>query len=139
METKVCTKCNKTKTFDSFSWKDKPKERLSTICKECHKKYRYAYYRNNKDSEQERIYIRKKEIRKWFNEYRASLSCSKCGESHPACIVFHHRNPKEKDMEVSKMASGGWSKIRVKNEVSKCDTLCSNCHKKLHWKLNERV
>lgn len=78
--------------------------------------------------------IRLLEKKKWFLDYKKTLKC-KCGESHPACIEFHHRNPKKKDDCVSNMALRGYSKKRILKEIAKCDVMCANCHAKLHYEL----
>lgn len=67
----------------------------------------------------------------WILEYKKTHSC-KCGESHPACIDFHHRNPKDKKFEISDNTKGRSLKT-LKEEVAKCIVLCANCHRKLHW------
>ena len=62
-------------------------------------------------------------------EYKGGkcLSCGyfKCNTS----LVFHHRNPDEKEFEIgSKLAK--WETI--KQELDKCDLLCLNCHGEVH-------
>lgn len=75
---------------------------------------------------------RREQIRKWWKELKATMSCERCGEATPDCLHFHHRDPKEKDLELS-TAVYAWSKQRILAEVAKCDVLCANCHLKLHW------
>ena len=99
------------------------------------KAYRRVYYARNRASEQARIYKRAEEIRAWFDGYRATLSCSRCPESHAACLDFHHRDGVEKDGNIGMMVRAGCSVARVKKEMLKCDVLCSNCHRKLHFDL----
>lgn len=72
-------------------------------------------------------------IKKQCLEYKGN-KCIKCGynKCHVA-LEFHHRDASQKDPE--------WKKIRVRNfvkikqELDKCDLLCSNCHRELHWEL----
>ena len=59
--------------------------------------------------------------------------CIRCGEKHIACLDFHHRDPTEKDLEVANLST---SRARLLTEIAKCDVLCANCHRKLHWELN---
>ena len=83
---------------------------------------------------------RRAELRKWFREeVLAKKSCSKCPESHIACLDFHHRNPKEKDFAVSRAIDRKCSKEKILKEIAKCDILCSNCHRKLHWEERNNV
>lgn len=75
---------------------------------------------------------RKKELRDWYLDYKARhCACEVCGESHPACIDFHHLS--EKEMEVSQMVNHGFSKENILAEIDSCRTLCSNCHRKEHF------
>ena len=61
-------------------------------------------------------------------------SCIKCGYNKSLnAMDFHHRDPKEKDFDVSKYRTQG--KILSKdvlNELDKCDLLCCRCHRELH-------
>lgn len=75
---------------------------------------------------------RRKELAAWFNELKRQLVCVRCGEDHPACIVFHHRDPKQKDFMISKAMSAAFGRTRILAELEKCDVLCANCHTKLH-------
>lgn len=95
--------------------------------------YKRKWYKKNSDKVKKEVRDRKKEIRDWLREYKQSLSCSQCPESHPACLDFHHSEG-NKLIEISLCPSQGWSKERIKEEIAKCTVLCSNCHKKLHWK-----
>ena len=105
--------------------------------KEYNQEYHKNYYLNNKA-----LYKQSKDkygasIVKWFNEYKSSLVCTQCGETHIACLDFNHVDSSTKDFSVSTMVNHGLSITRIKNEISKCIVLCSNCHRKLHW--NERT
>jgi hypothetical protein len=70
-------------------------------------------------------------------EYKSTHPC-KCGVSHPACIDFHHKDPATKDRGISDLVSGGLSHSRLLKEIAKCDILCSNCHRKLHWEDSQK-
>ena len=93
---------------------------------------RRRWYSNNRDSEKAHVKRRKMEIKKWFQKYKKSLKCSKCGENHPATIDFHHTEKKEQN--ISKMVGDGYSVERIKKELEKCNVLCANCHRKIHFK-----
>jgi hypothetical protein len=47
-------------------------------------------------------------------EYKKTLRCADCGQSHPATLDFHHLDP-------------------AKEEIAKCVVLCANCHRIRHW------
>jgi hypothetical protein len=75
---------------------------------------------------------RTESVKAWLRAYKATQSCQKCEENHPACLDFHHRNPSEKECEVGNAPWRGWSIKKLEKEISKCDVLCANCHRKLH-------
>lgn len=61
--------------------------------------------------------------------------CIKCGYFKcMAAMEFHHRDPSQKDFRISNGRSIKWE--RVVKELDKCDLLCSNCHKEMHYELN---
>lgn len=97
------------------------------------KRWDKKYYATHRQEELDRVRKRKKQLRKWFNGYKQTLVCSKCGENHPACLEFHHLNEKTKSFRISEaIEQRGCSKDRIMSEISKCIVLCANCHKKLH-------
>jgi hypothetical protein len=64
--------------------------------------------------------------------------CEKCG--YNKCISaldFHHKNPEEKDYDISSFRHKHWS--LVKPELDKCDLLCRNCHAELHFYQRENA
>ena len=129
METKVCSKCKIGKTLNMFSKKgDKPQ----SYCKECHKEYRDQHYLNNREKYILKSHNYKIEFKEWFNDIRKNLKCSKCEESRWWVLDFHHRNPEEKDYNISDLVTK-CSKVLIIKEVEKCDVLCSNCHRDLHY------
>jgi hypothetical protein len=69
----------------------------------------------------------------WFASIKQGLSCIQCGESHPACIDFHHRDRKTKRFDVARAAHAQVSKRKILAEIERCDPVCANCHRKLHW------
>ena len=76
---------------------------------------------------------RREELRIWWRELKSTKSCVRCGERHPACLHFHHRDPSSKDIDLGSVLHRNWSKERILKEIAKCDVLCANCHFKLHY------
>ena len=74
-----------------------------------------------------------RKVAAWLKEYKLSLACTQCGENHPGCLDFHHRDREQKDGPIAQAAWQGWSVARILAEMAKCDVLCSNCHRKLHY------
>src|SRR5690242_226026 len=69
------------------------------------KEYQRGWYQRHKDKILEkRLEKRRKReltIRDWFRRYKSELYCMECGENHPECLQFHHRDREEKDFTIS--------------------------------------
>ena len=98
-------------------------------------KWNKEFYLKNKKQEIARVAKRKLVLREWLNDYKSKLACERCGESHPACLDFHHTNPGEKDFTIGNVKEHGWSRNRLLTEIQKCVVVCANCHRKLHAKV----
>lgn len=133
METKTCCTCKIDKKIDEFSYKNKENEVYQCSCKECWKETRKRNYEKNKKITFDRNNRKRTNLRKWFEEYKKTLSCIQCGENHPACLDFHHIDSKTKEHTISLMIGGTYSIDAVKKEIDKCEVLCANCHRKLHY------
>lgn len=70
--------------------------------------------------------------RKVLEGLKAGKSCIKCGESHMACLDFHHRDPSTKDFQITEGVFR-YAIEKVLAETEKCDILCANCHRKHHY------
>lgn len=108
------------------------------------KKYNTAhhrsYYKKNiiyREKQKNWVKNRKEGIIDWFKDYKKGLSCIVCGENHPACIDFHHKDKKTKDRPVCILVQCGVGKERIIKEIEKCDVLCANCHRKIHYLDNQ--
>lgn len=76
---------------------------------------------------------RRKEFREWIIEIKRESGCSRCPESDPVCLDFHHLDPDKKEATLSHIVGrGSWSKEHVQREIEKCIILCANCHRKEH-------
>lgn len=129
----ICNECSQDKD-ESELCKNKSKEcGYNPICKVCQRKKSKAHYAANRTYYIQKAKIRCNDLRQWINEYKSSLKCEICGECHPACIDFHHKDSSKKDFEISKAVAKGFTKERVLEEIEKCQILCANCHRKLHW------
>lgn len=91
------------------------------------------WYQTNKHKKVAWQKRRRERMQAWWAEFKSSKRCERCPENHPACLVFHHLNPAEKDISLSDMVKLGWGQRKVLMEVAKCIVLCCNCHAKLHW------
>lgn len=83
-------------------------------CKKCFNKYRAEQFTKNKQA---------------IIDYKGGR-CEGCGwEGHYAAFDFHHRDPSQKDYEVSK-TNKGWEQLTA--EADKCALLCARCHRLVH-------
>lgn len=96
--------------------------------------YHKAWTEQNRDKRYAANRRWREKSQTWFREYKAGLKCEKCGEDHPACLEFHHKDPNAKEGTLGTMA-GHWSIKRLKTEIAKCRVLCANCHRKVHYML----
>ena len=77
---------------------------------------------------------RRKRIAAEVQEYKKTLKCEKCDENHPACLDFHHVD-NNKEVSVADAVTKGWSMKKIMAEIEKCSVLCSNCHRKEHYRV----
>lgn len=101
--------------------------------KEVSKRNSHTHYLNHKEeylARARKAYLKRIEL---IRELKNGVKCSRCPESHPACIDWHHIDPNEKEIAVSQAIRLGWSIERIKAEIAKCVPLCANCHRKEHW------
>ena len=132
---KTCARCKEQKPLDQFN--RKTETHLQSYCISCNKERNRDHYLNNKD-----MYALKRD--KWKKNFKSEAhtylreaakdGCKVCGEKDYVCLQFHHINPDTKISSVARMISNSRSLVTIKEEVTKCDILCANCHMKLHGK-----
>ena len=110
---KRCTECKEIKPISDFYVINK---KIMSYCKDCYKAKEKEKY---KDKMQQLI------------DFKQTLQCKKCGEKRFYLFDFHHRNPQEKDFTISDNPRA--SLTSLKEEIDKCDVLCSNCHREWHY------
>ena len=118
METKICSVCSESKNLNEFYSRSSKSNKPYDRCKKCFNSYCTDRWVTKKI---ESII------------YKGS-KCLDCGISYPkepyVIFDFHHRNPSDKDFDWSKLRLKSYHNIKL--ELSKCDLLCSNCHRKRH-------
>src|SRR5262249_4070916 len=138
METKRCSQCRKHLPIDQYNWKNRARGIRYSYCKTCWNELNKGRYLSNKRYYIDKAQRYKEKFRRWLMELKESMGCSLCPERHPACLLFHHREPNHKDFEIGD-AMLVRSKERIDAEIKKCMVLCANCHAKLHFKLRGGV
>lgn len=73
-----------------------------------------------------RVYLRRR-VR--LTRIKLEEGCSRCGIKKLGVLEFHHTNEDEKSFTISsKYLSGQENWKSVKEEIKKCEVICSNCH-----------
>lgn len=94
---------------------------------------RYYHNPKNREYHKGRQRERKQARKAWFEKLKSTMKCCRCGESEPCCLDFHHKDPTDKTKKGGGSIDIMWSKERILEEISKCEILCCNCHRKEHW------
>jgi len=95
------------------------------------------YRENNPDFKDVKARNKKIRYQRTMEEianYKAARGCKNCYEYDPVVLDFHHREPSKKKYGIMYLISGEYSKDVIMSEISKCDILCANCHRRLHSK-----
>jgi len=130
---KWCPGCRDYKPKFEFRTNITRYDGLQTSCIECRKNYNKEHYKKNRKLYKDRAKTRKRESVAWIKKYKKELSCQRCFENHPACLVFHHKDPKSKKGTINRLVRDGYSKEKILKEIEKCEVLCFNCHAKEHF------
>ena len=123
----------KSKFYEKGMWqKSKEGRRISykvdRICKVCGRIFCQASRINTCTTCRN---TEKRKIRKKMSIDYKGGKCEKCGyDKCHAALDFHHKNPEEKDTNISLLF--GCNIQKMYDELDKCILLCSNCHRELH-------
>jgi hypothetical protein len=140
MTSKTCTKCEHTKSKSEFSARSKSRSKLQSWCKSCLSKHNRDKYKNGIRREQVKANSARyrKQIEKFLVDFLRNNPCVNCGETNILTLQFDHITDKRYNVSCLIRHS---SLQLIKNEISKCQVLCANCHSiKTHqennsWKL----
>lgn len=136
MTQKKCNHCGEWKDEEEFSWRYKSVGVRNKACKTCMVEFNRKYYQGEAGERhlqkvKERTEAARIAAKEFVYQYLLAHPCVSCGESNPVVLEFHHRDPNEKDMDITQFLSGGYSLKRIIAELEKCDVLCANCHRKV--------
>jgi len=75
-----------------------------------------------------------RKVQELFRKYKESVGCKICGyKKCGAALDYHHRDKDKKERRITcKMWYANTKTIR--DELKKCDLVCSNCHDEIHAK-----
>lgn len=119
-----------TKAYQSFQrWSiiEKELNKCVLLCGNCHIEEHYDYELKNRDRKNKEILL----------EFKNIFKCEKCGyDKCNKVLEFHHKVNKEFSIgsvtNIKRWKSISDIEDYIKNELLKCNILCSNCHQLEH-------
>lgn len=127
----ICIKCKKNKHSTSFHWKISRVKRRPD-CKLCVKakaKIRYKKFKkvlclqSMKNRAQRRLLCRKISLEE------KNKPCADCKINYPHYVMDFDHVREVKLAHVSHLVSRGCAEKTLRDEMSKCEVVCSNCHR----------
>lgn len=71
------------------------------------------------------------ENKEWAIQYLGGC-CNRCKQTFPKAVYdFHHKDPSVKEASVGNLLKKK-DRSKIKEELDKCELLCSNCHRIEH-------
>lgn len=130
---KICTHCLTEKDESEFFFKDKSKGRRHSICKTCKKEIDRVSYRKGDRAKKIRNNAAAaiKRAKQFVQDIKEVNCCKRCGDERHYVLDFHHI--KDKERNISKLVKSGCSLTKIKEEIIKCEILCANCHREVHY------
>lgn len=115
-KSRICPHCSVLKTPEEFYYQSGNRPRQGSWCKKCMNT---------------QVVIRQRKYKQQALDYKGG-KCKICGYNKcQGALEFHHRDPSQKDLELSKFSRTPLSEDG-KKELDKCDLLCANCHREAH-------
>ena len=103
-----------------------------------HKLRKKEWYEKNKSLSSQRAKEARERKREWYQALMSDKFCERCGESDQIVLEWHHRDPSVKEGSVSWMMDNR-GRQTILEEISKCQCLCANCHRRVHHELRNGV
>ena len=89
---------------------------------------------DNKEKHVEYRRRTKDKIKGWYYKYKKILKCEICGYNKCfEALDFHHKNEQEKEFGIAQSLNK-CGKEKILEEIKKCQVLCANCHREVHFK-----
>jgi hypothetical protein len=129
-----CGDCRAFRSIFEFSYKYRERGVFQSYCKVCARRRSRDHYVRNTAAYKLRVAKNnqraRSENRRKLLEYLALRACVDCGLQNLAVLEFDHRAPSQKTRDVSTMVQRGFAWSTILNEMSKCDIVCANCHRR---------
>jgi len=80
-----------------------------------------------------------KKLKYILKMYKLNKGCVICGYKKCAAALDFHHIDNDKLFNVSQMIREGCSLNKIMEEIKKCELLCANCHRELHWEQKKGI
>jgi hypothetical protein len=128
---KTCSKCKQNLPLTEFNKKSNRKDGLQPFCRECNRARSRQYYAENRDKHLSVVSKRKiEQIAKanaFVADFLSEKNCADCEEKNILVLEFDHIFG-DKRNNICTMIGNGYSVDSIKEEISKCEVVCRNCH-----------
>jgi len=91
------------------------------------------YYLNNKQKYADVLKYRRLRNKQYAWDVKHKIACKYCGENDPCCLNFHHIDSHKKVNTVAQLIRNATSLKKLQEEIDKCEVVCVNCHRVLHY------
>lgn len=129
---KICKNCNLEKDSIDFRPNKAKKDGLQYYCKACDKIFQKQWYEKNKKRLIKKAIARnekqKEVLRTYVLNYLKEHCCISCGESDIVVLEFDHLF--DKQSTICDIINRVSSLTTLQKEISKCQVLCANCHRR---------
>ena len=113
---------------------------METIfCKFCRGRFTLDHFHRRGTSDRTSYYVcklRQERARRKYLKSRRELvnkakrvPCADCKNTYPLCVMDFDHVSGDKRMGISEAAVGALSLRKLKEEMSKCEVVCANCHR----------
>jgi hypothetical protein len=103
---------------DSELEKSKQREQWTKSHKEVHRASQTKYKHAQRDL---------------INDLKKTGTCIYCGVADWRVLDFHHIDPSQKKINLNMAWKQNIGRQAILDEIAKCELVCANCHRILHW------
>jgi len=130
---KICINCQEEKPLSAFNKSAKSKDGKYIKCRDCQRDYQKQYYIKNRQRALELQGKKRKRTKDRNQEFvykiLSNSNCVDCGCGDFRVLEFDHLPEHEKKHNISNILHHGYSLEVIKEEISKCEVVCANCHR----------
>ncbi len=128
VDQKVCCTCKELKPLTDFNKRKTAKDGRQWSCRDCNKAYHYANWDRHMSQIRKRKGERVVDNQRRMIEYLRAHPCVDCGE--PDLLVLEFDHLRDKRHNVSRLIAQGAEWAYILDEISQCEVVCANCHRR---------